>query len=386
MPKVKPVYACTPFPQRVEKTIFLAGPTPRTKAQSWRTEALALLEQHGFDGHVFIPEPDPETTEGWAEDYMRQLRWEEEGLKRADIIVFWVPRDLTGARGGPPLPGFTTNDEWGAWKASGKVVWGSPPWADHVRYQRRYAERLGVPIATTLDKTLQNALEKMGDGAERQGGEATVPLMVWRREDFQSWYQSQKDCGNTLNRADVVWTFWVGENRQRLFLYALHADVHIAKEGRDKKIEVLVVRPDISTVCLHRGDKVVLVREFRTPVRNSESYVYELPGGSSLRPGIDARTTAAEEVFEETGLRVDPSRLKPHGGRQMGATLCAYHAYLFSCELTQAELDRLEADHSVHGEPGGEERTTIVVKTLSEIRQEDLADWPTLGMIQTCLS
>lgn len=385
MAKVKPVYAGTAFPRKVTKTIFLAGPSPRTKDPSWRTEALALLDQLGFDGHVFIPEPDPATTKGWAEDYMAQLMWEEEGLKRADVIVFWVPRDMSGDRAGTPLPGFTTNDEWGAWKASGKVVWGSPFWAERVRYQIWYAERLRVPIATTLSETLENAIERVGEGAERQGGEVTVPLMVWKRDDFQAWYQSQLASGNTLNRADVVWTFWVGEKRQRLFLYALHADVHIAREGRDKKNEVLVVRPDISTVCLYRGDKVVLVREFRTPVRNSESCVYELPGGSSLRPGVDARTTAAEEVWEETGLRIDPARLKPHGGRQLGATLCSYHAYLFSCELTATELYRLENDTSVHGEPGGEERTTVVVKTFSEITQEGLADWSTLGMIKACL-
>ncbi len=51
------VYARQPLPERVEASLFLAGPTPRSPATpSWRPEALRLLRELGFRGYVFAPE------------------------------------------------------------------------------------------------------------------------------------------------------------------------------------------------------------------------------------------------------------------------------------------------------------------------------------------
>ena len=97
------IYAHEDYPKTVVKTIFLAGPTSRGKGKPWRQNALAILESMGFDGHVFVPEP---RNGAWEEDYTGQVEWEEEGLRRAECIVFWCPRDLAGN-----MPGFTTNDE-----------------------------------------------------------------------------------------------------------------------------------------------------------------------------------------------------------------------------------------------------------------------------------
>lgn len=39
-----------------EKSIFLAGPTPRGEnVISWRAEACEILKQLGFDGVVYVP-------------------------------------------------------------------------------------------------------------------------------------------------------------------------------------------------------------------------------------------------------------------------------------------------------------------------------------------
>jgi hypothetical protein len=127
------VYAKEDFPIRVRSSIFLAGPTPRSKeVPSWRPVALALLKQLGFEGVVFLPEP---RTEVWG-DYSDQILWESEALNRSDCILFWIPRDLTpDANGYPRMGALTTNDEFGTWKTSGKVVLGTPPEASHVKYQ-----------------------------------------------------------------------------------------------------------------------------------------------------------------------------------------------------------------------------------------------------------
>jgi len=147
------IYAHEPLPRANIKTLFLAGPTPRDlNIQSWRPEALSILKRLLFNGAVLVPEPRDGK---WSGDYFGQLEWEEAALTRADCIVFWVPRKMAG------MPGLTTNDEWGTWKASGKVVFGAPTDAESVRYQRYYAEKLKVPNFYILETTLSKALDNL---------------------------------------------------------------------------------------------------------------------------------------------------------------------------------------------------------------------------------
>ena len=109
-----------------EKSIFLAGPTPRGKdIISWRNEAIKILENLGFDGIVYVPEYSswkPKT------DYVDQAMWERVGLSNATIIAFWIPRYL------PDMPAFTTNVEFGYWLHTGKVVYGRPNDAEKIKY------------------------------------------------------------------------------------------------------------------------------------------------------------------------------------------------------------------------------------------------------------
>lgn len=345
-----------------------------------------MLERAGYDGHVFVPEPYDET---WAEEYGDQVEWEAEGLERADCILFWVPRDVHGVipeGSGVPMPAFTTNDEWGQWKASGKVVWGAPPWAEHIRYQKYYAGKLDVPRASSLEETVHQALSLIGAGEFREGIAAAVPLHIWQQPSFRTWWDSQLRTGNEITKVDVKWTSG-RKSRHRFFV--LRPIVRIKAENREKSNEVVFFRPDVSTVCLYRRGaeqglehiKVVLVKEFRTAVENAESYVYEIPGGSSAKEGSHALQTAADEVSEELGIDIAAERLRAHGARQVGATLCAYNAHLFSAEVTEGELARLEADHDVHGDLASDERTFTVVRTVGEILDDGLVDWPTVGMI-----
>jgi nucleoside 2-deoxyribosyltransferase len=144
------IYAPESFPNQVKNSIFLAGPTPRSKeVKSWRPAALELLRQLGFDGMVFVPEP---RNGNFKHQYDDQVNWELEGLKRADCILFWVPRSLD------QLPGFTTNVEFGYWIHSKKVVYGHPPDAEKMRYLDHLAKFHHVPIHFDLKSTIQSAL------------------------------------------------------------------------------------------------------------------------------------------------------------------------------------------------------------------------------------
>jgi len=147
------VYAKETLPQMSTLGIFLAGPTPRRKdVQSWRPDALHILEEHRYEGTVYVPE----ARDGiWKpNEYEMQVEWEEAALNKAACILFWVPRKMG------TLPGLTTNVEFGVWQDSGKVVLGAPLDAEKVRYLLYYAMKLRIPTARTLEATVALAIER----------------------------------------------------------------------------------------------------------------------------------------------------------------------------------------------------------------------------------
>jgi 8-oxo-dGTP pyrophosphatase MutT (NUDIX family) len=244
------------------------------------------------------------------------------------------------------------------------------------------ATKLKVANYSTLDTTLEDAVKSIGEGSLRVGGEAQVPLLVWKHPTFQRWYKSQTSAGNRLDSARVLWTFRVGQQLDKVFFWCLHVNVWIASEQRSKTNEFVLSRTDLSYCVAYRGDQVVLVREFRSPVRNEAGFVYELAGGSSHNPNEDPLRVISHEVEEETGLSVDSDRFIQHETRQLVATLGAHVANLFSVELTQEELDQLKSDAgTVHGVFEDTEQTYVEIWSLKDILARQLVDWTTLGMI-----
>lgn len=380
---MKIVYATEDFPVSYTKSIFLAGPTPRSsEVKSWRPEALRLLKASGYDGVVFVPE----TLEGGnSPNYPDQISWENEGLNRADCILFWVPRDLL------TMPAFTTNHEHGEWFKSGKVVLGAPVNAPKMPYLQHKAFQQFEPQASTLENTIKAALEMIGEGALRNGGECQVPLYIWRTSSFQAWYDAQKKAGNRLDGAKVVWTFRVGPKKEVVFFWALHVNIYIASENRYKNNEVVISRPDIYTMVMYRQGRtlmdstVVLVREFRSPATTADGFIWESPSGSSEQD-LDPLELVAREVQEETGLKIDKSRIIIHSSRQMPSTLSAHKAHVFFVEITEEELDLLRKQAGIaHGAVADTERTYVEIRTVKEILENDLVDWSMLGMILSVL-
>jgi 8-oxo-dGTP pyrophosphatase MutT (NUDIX family) len=380
MPKMSVVYVSEQAPMSYRQSLFLAGPTPRSPdVPSWRPEALHILTTLGYEGVVFVPE--------WRDgsrhaDYTDQIEWEERHLHMADGIAFWIPRSLE------TLPGFTTNVEFGIWMESGKAVLGTPAEAPEVRYLRHYAEKLCVPTANTLTATLEAALAAIGDGAERTGGEREIPLLIWKTPHFQSWYLAQKQAGNRLDSARVVFTFRVGPDRRFVLFWALHVDIYVASEDRHKTNEVVLSRPDIATVMMYlpgdtaRDTKVILIREFRTTAETRDGMVHELPGGASLKPQADPLDVATQECRSETGLSLKPERVRRHEARQLASTVTTHQAHLFSVELRPEEFDQLlPLDGEQFGDNTETERTYIEIRTLDQILKTEDVDWSTLGMI-----
>jgi 8-oxo-dGTP pyrophosphatase MutT (NUDIX family) len=373
------VHARQAPPEWWNAAVFLAGPTPRSvDVVSWRPEAVALLREAwprmatpGQRLVVFVPEDPGGGMHGTWDD---QVAWEDRGLCQADVIAFWVPRDLA------TLPGFTTNVEFGRWHDSGKVVLGAPPDAPGTRYLRRYAPG---PVSDTLPETIASALRHLGRPARRTAAERDIPLHLWHRPDFQAWYGALCAAGNELRAA------WPGTASQQT-VWTLPVRVWIRAEDRVKSNEVMVIRPDTVAVVLHRpapalsDTEVVLVREYRSAARTRDGYQWELPGGSG--PGTPPEQALAE-VREETGLELAADRLRAHGSRQATGGLATHRVHLFSAELTGPELARMRAGAgTAYGLIEASERTFVEVVTYGQLHAADIVDWVTLGQVASVLT
>jgi hypothetical protein len=218
-----PVYAQETFPTSVERSLFLAGPTPRENhVKSWRDEALRILAD--WDGHVFVPE---DRDGSWNANYDAQIAWEEEGLHRADAIAFWVPRELKD------MPGFTTNVEFGMWYNSGKVYYGRPDGTPKASYLDHYALNLGFTIHRTLDALLRDVTGDLADACPRSDGGATVPRQLWLEEAFQFWLGAEVEEGKKLLRGRVEHAVRGGDH---FVVAVLMADA----EGRETLFRLLI--------------------------------------------------------------------------------------------------------------------------------------------------
>lgn len=397
------VFAGEEPPEQYGSMIFLEGPSPAGAPKDphedvelsayWRDCAVEIFAEVGYTGVIAIPLPRPGTKREF-DGHIPQIKWEDRMRQMADVIMAWVPRFREETE---TLPisykniGLTTNWELGQDVDSGKLVFGAPDDSWKTRTPRYWADQLKVPVRSSLRDTVIAAIEYLGTPALRKGGERYVPLFVWRTEHFKSWYRSLKKAGNRLEHARVMWSWRVGPERKFAFFWILHVKIWIEGEERYKTNEVVMSRPDISTIVLYRraarldDTRIVLVKEFRSPVANDEGRVFENAGGSSWKVGVNPFVRAQEECEEETGLNIDPKRFRALGNRQMMPTAFSTRAFAYAAELTDEELDWVEAHaHVPRGVLEDSERTYAIATTLGEIRHGNLAElvgWGDLGMI-----
>jgi len=130
---------------------------------SWRPGAIEKMLELGYQGELYVPERKGcgscSTTQL---DYTGQIEWERAALEAAEVIAFWIPRDLD------ILPGFTTNIEFGEWSGSGKCVLGFPPEAPKMGYLKHVAHEKGIVICHTLAETIAAAKEKHDQAHHRR--------------------------------------------------------------------------------------------------------------------------------------------------------------------------------------------------------------------------
>lgn len=111
-------------------SVFLAGPTVRghqPHLTSWRFAAIEEFKRQGFDGDLIVPEFTSKTESDKGKEWIP--KWEYNGLKKADAILFWIPRTRE-------LIALTTNMEFGYWQGRDpyKMIYGRPDDAYRIGY------------------------------------------------------------------------------------------------------------------------------------------------------------------------------------------------------------------------------------------------------------
>jgi 8-oxo-dGTP pyrophosphatase MutT (NUDIX family) len=379
---MKLIYAQEAIPNEISKSIFLAGPSlrPGQKGVSWREKAIKILEILEYDGVVFIPEGK----DGNFEDlnYQTQILWESKCLKIADNIIFYINRNLD-----TELYGLTTNDEWGYWKDSGKCVLITELTADKVRYQEWWAKELKVPAFHELSNGIRHIID-IQDNYSRLDGERFIPQEIWQLDQFQSWYKQLRSNGNWISDAKVLKTYRIPSNN-KIFAFSLWVNIFIKSENRYKNNEFVFSRPDISSCVLYHlntenflKSEIILVSEFRSPVNNTKGLVYELPGGSSVKPGVDPKERIIEELEEETGFQPNIEKLIFEGERQICSTLLTHKNWLYSYQLSDLEFDILKTkENQIFGNIEDTERTELHIFKACDIITEEYLDWSNSGQI-----
>lgn len=144
-------------------SIYLAGPTIRISGNKdnniadkyrWRKDAVDILKKKKFNGIIYIPEyKDNIKPNDWT--YNKQLDWELKAMNAADVILFWIPRDMEFT------PALTTNIEFGEWMNSGKIIVGAPNNAVKNDYIKRRCEMLGIKWFCSLRLIIGSAIKNM---------------------------------------------------------------------------------------------------------------------------------------------------------------------------------------------------------------------------------
>lgn len=378
------IFSDEKLPSSVTKSIFLEGPSPRkAHIEDWRPDAIDVLKKLNYDGDVYIPRWRSQffkTSEEKQFDYDNQIQWEKDARARSDIIAVWLARSISGE-----MPGMVTNFELGEDYKRGNVVYGRPIGADNIKYMDLCVKEEFMHVFTSMETFFEDILKKLGDGYPREYGETTVPLVFWKTPSFQDWYSNLKTSGNTLINFNLTST--IKDTKGNIFGFSFKPDVWVNSESRNKNMETVVMRPDVSIVIPYFKDGGVLnfvcTNEFRSAVNNANGYVTEFPGGSSMDTA-NPEDVAIEELKEECGLiNADKSRLTYIGTRQLASTMLSHKANVFTYELDENEQLTIKAyahGSATLGNHQDGEYIRLTLHTLTELKENNL-DFSMLGML-----
>lgn len=150
----------------LNNSIFLAGPCPREDYNNdWRNEAFKILSDLGFKGNVITPTNSrfQELRSKYGNEALRQQTlWENEAMKKASALVFWVDRHIKDG-----FPALTTNIEFGDWYNKEGVYVGFPDGADKNEYLKCRMDMAKRPYYTDLREMLTAVVQNLDRPGDR---------------------------------------------------------------------------------------------------------------------------------------------------------------------------------------------------------------------------
>lgn len=141
-------------------------------------------------------------------------------------------------------------------------------------------------------------------------------------------------------------------------------------DGSSHRVDVVEHGGSFGIVALAAPDEIVLVRQYRHPVRRS---LWEIPAGTA-EPGEDPIRGAARELAEETGYRA--ARIRPIGSFFMTPGFCDEAMHFFVADGLSAGAQSLDEDERIEVE------TMAIERAWQLLADGEIADVKTLLALQ----
>jgi hypothetical protein len=410
------VHAGQPAPPRWCGTVFLGdAPATRGDQRSWQHQALAELERRWLSTPplgrlvVFTPHPARGTS---APSPQEQAAWEEEALRRADVILLHDPR-LDQGRLRVSDHTLLSDDS----VVHHRLLLSSPadtsPTGEEAEPSLHgWARQRRIPLASTLTAAVEEAVERIGAASPRSGAERDIPVTVRRTDSCRAWLSRLRDARIGLVRADVEWIH-PGDAPGTVDWWAIRATLRHSRDRDAITSELVVGRPwTLSLVVIHHrqpwtDSQVLLVpypaasalapdglKSFPDGHISMEDYHGPLlrlpgadrahrllgseatgpaPGAGEVSDGQGEVSWALAELADLTGLLIDPRRCQSRGERPGTAAVASLHRVI-RIDLTAEEAHQITAAAT-------QPEARIRLVRVADVLANALVDWTTLGII-----
>lgn len=214
---------------------------------------------------------------------------------------------------------------------------------------------------------------------------------ISKTKHYQNWATKLTSAGHVIENIQCEHVVTVGEKKFPLFIL-LKPAIRVDGENRIKSNEIVIIRPSTyHTIVWSKNnedslkDRVLLIKEFRSTVINHKGFVFELPAGSAKNDFASERSTAVDELKEETGLTIDPNQLIFCGHAQQAPTVVAHLSSLYSVRITEEEMNKIivQTAGKTFGDTSETEITHVCVVTVGDIMNptNDQYGWELRGMV-----
>lgn len=265
-----------PFPDN-RKMVFLAGPIQG--AENWQLRAINDLAD--FD--IYIANPRREKNDNFV--YARQVDWETEHLRRADIVMFWLPPEAEHIEGRSYAQ--TSRFELGEWLGrtdfnrlpGKKVIVGAAPGFSGRRYFCQRAAHSPLEVYDSYEETINTVRRELSKPLPCKrvfftsdthfGSARTLELSRRPFADVEEMNRTLvANWNRTVNPGDDVWHLgdfgdlkWVPALNGTIHLILGNYEIDTAKQNPDyrRRLETVFAGVELSReIVTADGEKLHL--------------------------------------------------------------------------------------------------------------------------------